>query len=472
MPNLIDKYQIDMCRGPLFSKVVLYSVPLILTGILNLLFNVTDMVVIGRFASGESMGAIGSTLSLCGLIVNVFMGLSVGTNVLVARFFGARAGRKISDAVHTAIAMAILGGIVIGLFGYFVAEPILRIMNTGELLDRAARYMKIISLGIPFVMLFNFGNAILGATGDTRRPMFYLIAAGIVNVLLNLLFVICFRMDVAGVALGTIISQGVSAFLILRNLTLRRDNCRLRWKLLRIKWPILKDMLWIGLPAGVQGAFFSLSNVTIQASVNTFGASATSGNAAALNLESIVYVGSFAYHQTALTFVSQNYGAGHFFRIRQSIFYCFLCSFLITGVMGWSFFLAGHQLLGIFNTDPAIIEWGMHRLKVLLTTYILCGAMDVVSGSMKGLGYPIVSACTVMIGVCVLRIFWVFCIFPLDRTIGNLMVSYPVSWGLTAAVNGTFLFFICRRILSSKGHKYVLVRSKRFRFLFGPGRTF
>ena len=468
-----DKYQIDMCRGPLFSKIVLFSVPLIFAGILQLLFNAADMVIVGRFASYESMGAVGSTLSLCVLVVNTFLGLSVGTNVLVARYVGAHAGKQIRNAVHTAIAMALIGGSVLAVFGIFISEPVLRLMHTPDvILPKAVLYVRIISAGIPFNMLYNFGNAVMGATGDTRRPMFYLIFAGCINVLLNLLLVIVFKMDVAGVALGTIAAQAVSAFLILNNLTRRRDNCRLLWNKLRINWPILKEMMWIGLPAGIQGSFFSLSNITIQASVNTFGAEAVAGNAAALNLESIVYVGSFAYHQTALTFVSQNFGGKRYFRIRQAIFYCFICSAIVTGTMGWSFCFTSKPLLSLYCTDPEVIKWGVLRIAILLSTYPLCGAMDVVSGSMKGLGYPIISACTVLIGVCVVRILWVFCIFPLQRTMVNLMISYPVSWGLTTAVNGAFLFYFCRRLIRSTGYRYAHIRTGRFKLFPVPGKSF
>ncbi len=299
---------------------------------------------------------------------------------------------------------------------------------------------------MPFIVLFNFGSAILRAVGDTRNPMCYLIYAGFLNVILNLFFVICLHMDVDGVALATVISQALSAFLVIRNLHKTRDCCRFRFHALHVAPKILRDILWIGLPAGIQSAFFSISNVTIQSTVNSFGSTVIAANMAAIVIESIIYTGSFAYHQTAISFTSQNLGGGKFNRICTSFWYCMLLTTVINTVMGLTGVCFGPEILGFFSKDPAIIPYGMVRMKYLFTFYALCGMMDTVSGTLRGLGFSIQSAVVTMIGVCVLRVTWVFFIFPLNPILENLMISYPISWGLTAGANGIFLYFHLRKL--------------------------
>ena len=307
--EMSSKYQMDMCRGPLFGQIVIFSVPLMLSGILQLLFNAADLVVIGRFAPHEALAAVGSTASLTGLIVNVFMGLSVGTNVLVANYYGAKDRKLVSRTVHTAILMAAVGGTVLAFLGILLARPMLSLMGTPDnVLSKACVYMWIYFAGMPLIMLYNFGSAVMRAVGDTRRPLFFLLFAGIVNVVLNLFFVLVFHMDVAGVALATVISQGIAAYLVIRCLMNARDACRLKYRGLKIDPTILRNMLWIGLPAGIQGMFFSLSNITIQSSVNSFGSLAIAGNTAAISLEGFVYIGSNAFHQTVVSFAGQNLG--------------------------------------------------------------------------------------------------------------------------------------------------------------------
>lgn len=449
-----SKYNIDMCSGPLFSKVILFSVPLILSGILQLMFNAADLIIIGQFASHESMAAVGTTMFITNLIVNLFIGLSIGTNVLAANALGAQDHKALFRAVHTSMAVSLYGGLVMIGIGILVSKPLLILTSTPEsVLPKAFTYMWIYCCGLPFLMIYNFGGSILRAAGDTRRPLYYLVAAGIINVILNLVFVLCLKMDVAGVALATVISQAVSAALIVRVLLRTDEPYRLNLKDMRIDFSMLKSMLWIGLPAGIQGSFFSISNLTIQSSINSFGALCMAGNTAALSLEGIVYVGSYSYHQTAISFAGQNYGAGKIDRIRKSILYCLICSTLINAVMGLGFFALGTPLLSIFSTDPEVIRWGILRMEVLFTSYFLCGIMDVVSGALRGLGHSIFPAVVTLLGVCVLRVLWVFFIFPLHRSMSNLMLSYPVSWAITAAVNGAFLYWICRKMFHSSDLK-------------------
>ena len=447
MPQTTNKYQIDMCRGPLFRQIVLFSVPLMLSGILQLLFNAADLIVIGRFASHEALAAVGATSSLTALIVNVFMGLSVGTNVLVANFYGAKDRKSVSRTVHTAVLIAIIGGIILAGVGIALATPLLRLMATPEdVIDKSSLYMWIYFAGMPFIMLYNFGSAVLRATGDTRRPLYYLLLAGIVNVILNLFFVLVCGMDVAGVALATVASQGIAAILVLRCLRDARDACRLKMRTLRIDQPILKQMLWIGLPAGIQGMFFSLSNITIQSSVNSFGSLALAGNTAAVSLEGFVYIGSNAFHQTVVSFTGQNLGGAQYDRIRRSILYCALCSSAVAIILGYGFFLYGRALLSVYNSTPEVISWGMLRMNILFTTYFLCGIMDVMSGALRGLGHSVMPAVITLLGVCVLRIVWVYTVFPLHPTMENLMLSYPITWGITAAANGYYLYRVCGKL--------------------------
>ena len=446
-----NKYQMDMCHGPLFGQIVIFSIPLMLSGILQLLFNAADLVVIGRFAPHEALAAVGSTASLTNLIINVFMGLSVGTNVLIANYYGAKNRKNVSRTVHTAILLSLVGGVILAVVGIVLARPMLTLMGTPDnVLGKACVYMWIYFAGMPFIMLYNFGSAVMRAVGDTRRPLYFLLFAGVINVLLNLFFVLVFRMDVAGVALATVISQGIAGYLVLKCLMNAKDACRVKFSNLRIDPAILKSMMWIGLPAGIQGMFFSLSNITIQSSVNSFGSLAIAGNTAAISLEGVVYIGSSAFHQSVVSFTGQNLGGKRYSRVRRSIIYCMISSATMCLVLGYSFFFAGPQLLAIYNNDPEVITWGMLRIRVLFTTCFLCGLMDAISGALRGLGHSLMPAIITLFGVCVLRIVWVYTIFPLNPTMGNLMLSYPITWLLTAAVNGFYLYWICRKLFLSR----------------------
>ncbi len=455
-----------MCHGPLFSKIILFSIPLIVTNMLQLIFHAIDLVVLGQFANAKSLAAVGATSGLTVLVLNIFFGISVGVNVLTARYTGARDREKVSQTVHTAASVAFFGGILMALLGVLISRPVLRLMAAPEeILDRSTLYMQIYCAGIPFVIFYNFGSSILRALGDTRRPLIFMIIAGVVKVLLNLFFVVVLHLDVAGVALATMISNALSALMVIITLRTARDASRLIWKKIRIRGEILKEMLKIGLPAGIQGSFFSLSNVVIQSTVNSFGAVVIAGNTAAYSLESIVYVGSSAYYYTGISFIGQNHGAQKYKRIARSILYCFLCSFTASVLFGWGFYLLGVPLLKIYNPDPEVIKWGLIRMKILLTTYFLCGFMDVISGALRGLGHSVKPTIVTLMGVCFFRIGWVFWVFPKQPTMENLMVSYPVSWALVSIVNGAILFVVCRKMFRTavKEHvhpNYALLRGR------------
>jgi len=442
-----EKYQIDMSHGPLFGKIVLFSLPLMSSYVMQVLFSTIDLIVIGRFASSKAMAAVGATSGLTVLVLNIFFGLSVGVNVLAARYIGARDRKNLSASVHTAAAVGLYGGLVMAVIGILISRPVLKMMHTpAEILNQSSLYMWIYCSSIPFIILYNFGSSILRAQGDTRRPLYFMIVGGIVKVLLNLFLVIVLRMDVGGVALATLVSNGISAGLTLRALAAARDAARLIWKKVRIDKAIFKDMLRIGLPAGIQGSFFSLSNIVIQSSINSLGTQAIAGNTAAQSLEGLVYVASSSFYYTAISFVGQNHGAQKYKRIVRSVLICMLCTIVLSLISGWLFYLFGRPLLKIYNSDPEVIKWGMIRAEILFTTYFLCATMDTISGSLRGLGHSVKPTIVTLMGVCVFRIFWVLWIFPHYKTMENLMISYPVSWSIVSLVNGAILFWVIRRM--------------------------
>ncbi len=429
-------YEIDMCNGPLFGKILTFSLPLMLSGILQLLFNAADTVVVGRFAGSTALAAVGSTSSLINLLTNLFIGFSVGANVLIARFYGAKKEKDASETVHSAILLSIICGVLLLVLGVVVTRQILVWMGTPEeVLGQAALYMKIYFMGMPVMLLYNFGSSILRAIGDTRRPLYYLMAAGVFNVILNLIFVIGFQMGVAGVAMATVISQVLSAYLILRCLSRLEGSCKLNLKKLCLKKDKTIQIIRIGFPAGLQGVVFSLSNVLIQSSVNSFGSVAMAGNTAAMNLEGFIYIAMNSFHQTAMSFTSQNYGAGKLKRINQVLLLCLAMVTVVGLSMGWAAYLFGKPLLRIYSSDGEVIRYGIMRLSVICTTYCLCGIMDVFVGSLRGLGYSFMPMVVSLLGACGLRILWIFTVFQWHRSLLNLYISYPVSWFLTGGVH-------------------------------------
>ncbi len=446
-------YEIDMCNGPLFGKILLFTLPLMLSGILQLFFNAADVIVVGRFAGNEALAAVGSTGSLTNLLVNLFIGLSVGANVLVARYYGAKAEKEASETVHTSIIISVVGGILLAIIGIVLARPLLSLMDTPEnVIEHSVLYMRIYFMGMPVMLLFNFGSAILRAIGDTRRPLFYLVIAGVINVCLNLIFVIVFHMGVAGVAVATVLAQCVSTALIIKCLLTSEGYIKLHLNRLHISWDKMRKIAAIGLPAGIQGSLFSISNVLIQSSINSFGSVAMAGSTAGANVEGFVYTAMNSVHQTAVSFTGQNLGGKRYARISKILIECILFVTVIGLVMGNGVVFFGNQILGFYSSDPEVIAYGLQRMSIICTFYFLCGIMDVMVGSIRGLGYAIMPMIVSLLGACAFRVVWICTVFQWDRTLDTLYISYPVSWALTAFVHVICFVVVwtkCRKLLTT-----------------------
>ena len=442
-----NKYEMDMCNGPLFSKIMVFSLPLMLSGVLQLLFNAADIVVVGRFAGSEALAAVGSTSSLINLLVNVFMGLSIGANVMVARYYGAGKQQELDDMIHTAVLTSVVSGVALVFIGVIFARPALTLMGTpDDVINHSVLYMRIYFAGMPVMMLYNFGSAILRAIGDTKRPLYYLLFAGVINVVLNLIFVVFFHMGVAGVALATVLSQVVSAGLVVRCLILNDGSVRLDLKKLRIHKDKLLKMIQIGVPAGLQGSMFSISNVLIQSSVNSFGSIAMAGNTAGQNLEGFAYTAMNALHQSAVSFAGQNYGAQKYKRIGRIAWICQGSVFVVGFVISMGIYIFSPWLLQLYSTDPEVIQYGMNRLAVICTTYFMCGMMDVMVGILRGMGYSIAPMIVSLTGVCLFRVVWIYTIFAQFRSLQVLYISYPVTWTITFLVQLIMFLVIYRKL--------------------------
>ncbi|NBK97516.1 MAG: MATE family efflux transporter [Erysipelotrichia bacterium] len=437
-----------MCHGTLFKKIVVFAIPLMLSGILQLLFNAADIVVVGRFSGSHALAAVGSTSSLINLLVNLFIGISVGANVLLGRYYGARNYKDASETVHTAMFTAIVGGIILIFVGFVLAKPLLELMGTPkDVIDLSLVYMRIYFIGMPAFMIFNFGAALLRALGDTKRPLYFLTVSGIVNVLFNLFFVVVLHMGVAGVALATIIAQAISAIFILLCLHQSEGVLQVHIKELKFHSKKFIEMLKIGLPAGLQSVVFNISNVLIQSSINSFGSIVMAGNTAASNIEGFVYTSMNAIYQTSLSFTSQNYGAKQYQRVDKILLQCLAVVSVVGLVLGVGAFLLGDILLGIYTSNPEVIVYGLNRLAIVSTYYFLCGIMDVFVGSLRGIGYSIMPMIVSLTGACLLRIIWIFTIFQVEHTQFILYLSYPITWIITATAH-----LIC----------YLIVRKKAF----------
>ena len=425
------KYEIDMVNGALLPKIFRFSLPLMLSGILQFFFNAADIIVVGRFTGKEALAAVGSTSSLTNLLITIFVGLSVGTNVLVAKYIGAKDDKKVSEAVHTSILISFICGAVMILVGLFFTKPLLTLMGTpSDVLNQAALYMRIYFLSMPAVMLYNFGSAVLRAVGDTKRPLYYLTISGIINVICNLFFVIVLHWGVAGVAIATAISQIISASLVLVCLMKTHGIYKVQWKKLKIHRDMLIDIIKIGLPAGIQGIVFSISNVLIQSSINSFGSIAMAGNAAASSLEGFIWISMNAYYQANLSFTSQNIGAKKYSRIKRITIISVGIVAVIGVILGISSNAFGRELLGIYNSNPDVIAFGLNRLKFVGLLSFIGGSADTLGGSMRGLGYSILPTVIALSANCVFRIIWVLTIFKMNPTPDVLFFSYPVSWVL------------------------------------------
>lgn len=430
--------QINMTEGSIFGKLLQFSIPLIISSILQLLFNAADIVVVGRFAGDNSLAAVGSTGSLVNLLINAFTGLSIGTNVVAANYYGAKKNKEIKDTVHTAILVSIFCGIILTFIGVIFSKGILRLMKAPEeVLNLAALYLKIYFGGITATMVYNFGSALLRAKGDTKRPLYILLFAGVLNLILNCIFVIIFKMDVAGVSWATVISQVLSAILVIYLLVLEKDEFHLNLKQLHINRNILIQITKIGLPAGFQGIMFSFSNVIIQSSVNSFGSVLIAGNSAACNLEGFIYIAMNGFSQGTLTFCSQNMGAKKKDRISKVVWISQLCVIIIGATMGALFLFFGKQLLGIYSKSSQVVEAGMSRLWVIFTTYYLCGLMDTMANAIRGIGHSLMPVISSLIGACLFRIIWLSTFFqiPQFHSPFTIFISYPISWIMTYVIN-------------------------------------
>lgn len=443
------KYEMDMCNGPILGKILLFALPLMFSSILQLLFNAADIIVVGRYAGDNSLAAVGSTSSLINLLTNFFLGLSVGANVLVARYCGAKKDDEVSQTVHTAMLLSIYSGIILTFIGCIGAKQILIWMQTPEdVLPLAALYLRIYFGGITATMLYNFGSAILRAIGDTKRPLYYLTTAGVINVFLNLFFVIVCKLDVAGVALATVISQCISALLIVRCMMKEEGSIHLELSMLHIDGDKFKRILQIGLPASFQGMVFSFSNVIIQSSVNSFGAITVAGNSAAANIEGFVYVSMNAFHQAAISFTGQNIGAAKYERVNRILYIAEGCVLVVGLLLGNLAVLFGRSLLALYTNSSAVIEAGMIRMRFICTVYALCGMMDVIVGSLRGMGYAVMPMIVSLIGACGLRLIWIFTFFRMEtfHTQASLYMTYPVSWLITFLAHVVCFVIVRRRL--------------------------
>lgn len=449
----------DILNGPLLSNIITYTIPIILTSVLQLLFNAADLVIVGRFRGSTAVGAVGATSDITMLIVNLFIGLSVGAGVLVAYAIGSRQQETLHRVIHTALPTALVGGGVLTVIGVVFSESFLTMMGTPEqTLPLSALYMRIYFCGITFTMIYNFCASILRAAGDTRNPLLFLFTAGVINAVLNVVFVAGFGMSVDGVALATVISQGISAGLTVRALMRRKDGCRLELRKIRFYMPQLRRMLRIGLPAGIQGALFSISNVLIQSSINSFGPVAVDGNAAAGNLDGFLYVSLDAYSQTALNFTGQNMGAGRYDRVKKILWLCCACC-VVTGLAGGLLLYGfGPQLLGVYLTDStAAISNGMIRLTYVALPYLLCGLMDTTTGMLRGMGVAMAPMLISVLGVCGFRIGWIATVFREVHSLEILYLSYPISWIITFLAQLAVFLVVYRRIVRASGARHAKV---------------
>lgn len=443
------KYEKDLTSGCIWKKILLFALPLMLSSVLQLLYNACDIVVIGRFRDHTALSAISSTSSLINLITNLFIGLSVGSNIIMAKCYGQNDKDKAQKVVSTSIIISLISGVILAIFGVVFAKQLLLLMGSpSDVIDLATIYLQIFFVGMPFNLLYNFGSSILRASGDTKRPLYFLLISGLFNVGANLLFVIVFNMSTDGVALATIISQFISALLILITLLKEKGFCHLSLKELKIDKNVLLEIAKVGLPAGLQGTIFSISNVIIQSSVNFFGSYVMAGNGAAANLEGFIYVCMNAFYQASITFTSQNYGAKKYDNIPKILKYNLYLVVLFGGILGITAYLSSGFLLNIYTTDPDVIKIGTIRMGIICVPYFLCGMMDVVVGSLRGLGKSTTPMIVSLLGVCGLRILWIFTIFRSNMNLGLLYVSYPISWIITFMILIVCFVYLYKKVAS------------------------
>lgn len=439
--------EMDMLHGSLWNKILLFALPLAASSILQQLFNSADVAVVGRFAGSRALAAVGSNGAVVNLLVNVFVGLSVGANVVIARYLGSNEHKKVSAAAHTAVLVSLISGLIITCIGLVITRPILTLMSTpDDIIDLAVLYLRIYFLGMPFIMFYNFGSAILRSRGDTKRPFICLVVSGVINVLLNLFFVIVCRMSVAGVGLATVISNIISALLLLYFLTHETGAIKISMRSLRIDGRILKEIVKIGLPAGLQGVVFSASNICVQSGFNSLGSDVVAGSAAAVNFEFFTYYMLNAFSQACVTFTGQNFGASDYKRCSRVTQLCVGMGILFTMAMSITFIVFRNTFIRFYITEPAVVEIALQRMKYILMFNFINAIMDVLSGSLRGMGYSLVPALISVAGVCGVRILWIFTVFERSRTFGTLLHVYPISWAVTTVAIAFAYFVIKRRV--------------------------
>lgn len=445
-----NKYEIDMCNGTLMDKLISFSLPLMLSGILQLLFNAVDIIVVGRFTGRQALAAVGSTTALINIYTNLFIGISLGANVLAARFYASGKEKEMSETVHTSITLALISGLVMALAGVLLARFALNLMGTpNDVIDQSVLYMRIYFLGMPFFMLYNYGAAILRAVGDTKRPLFFLVISGMTNAVLNLVLVIVFHMGVAGVAIGTIVSQLISSILVLRCLYTSNTSYRLYFSKLGIKTQYLKQIFQVGIPAGIQSTVINLSNALLQSSVNSFGSVAMAGYTAANNIFGFLYMSVNAVTQSCMSFTSQNYGVKKLKRMDRVLLDCMILSVGVTLTLGCGAYFFGPELLKIYTSDADVIRCGVEVLAFTTVPYFCCGIMDLLPGALRGMGYSGVPMILSIIGTVGTRIVWIFGLFPAHRSLSFLFISYPVSWILTILMQAVCFCFVRKHVHQS-----------------------
>lgn len=440
-----------MCSGPIMPKLISFSIPLMLSGILQLMFNAVDIIIVGKFSGSLALAAVGSTTALINVFTNLFIGISLGANVLSARFYASGRNKEMSETVHTSIALALVSGILMALVGLGFSRSALEIMGTpADVIDQSALYMRIYFMGMPFFMLYNYGAAILRSVGDTKRPLLFLIISGIVNAVLNMILVICFHLDVEGVAIATVVAQMISCVLVLRCLYRSEGSYQLRFSRLTLKWVYLKQIFQVGIPAGLQSTVINFSNALLQSSVNSFGSVAMAGYTAANNIFGFLYAAANSVTQACMSFTSQNYGIGKLKRMDKVLINCMILTVGISLILGCGAYFFGPELLKIYTDEPEVIRCGMEILSFTTVPYFFCGIMDLFPGALRGMGHSAVPMILSVIGTVGMRVIWIFMVFPAHRSLEVLFISYPASWIATI-----ILQVACFLIVRKKVHRTV-----------------
>ena len=446
-----NKYEIDMCNGTLMDKLISFAIPLMLSGILQLMFNAVDIIVVGRFSGSQSLAAVGSTTALINVFTNLFIGISLGANVLAARYYALEKSKEMSETVHTAIAFALISGVGMAVIGLLMAKPALELMGTpDDVIAKSTLYMRIYFCGMPFFMLYNYGAAILRAVGDTKRPLIFLFISGVINAILNLFLVIQFQLDVAGVGIATVISQLISCILVLRCLYCSESSYQFRLEKLNIRSSYLRQIFEVGIPAGIQSTVINLSNAMLQSSVNSFGSISMAGYTAANNIFGFLYVSVNSVTQACMSFTSQNYGVKKLKRMDRVLIDCAILSVVVALGLGSIAYFFGPELLHIYSEQADVIACGMEILSYTTMTYFLCGLMDLFPGALRGMGYSTVPMILSIIGTVGMRILWIYGLFPTHRSLGFLFISYPASWIATIVMQVICFWFVRRKIHREK----------------------